>query len=236
MLRSILVVDDEPDLLEILGLELEHSGFHVLKAINGKQALEIVRSHAVDVVLSDIRMPHGDGLELLSALMDERRFTPPLIFMSGYSDCDEEQAFHRGAVGYFHKPVVMSHLVSALREYAVPKTLRWRQTSRTYPPLHIEGSINQAQNKLLLGRGGFSMWMNQSDVSHNVMQSVSFSLELEDSKKVLGEGAVRWIKRDYGYQQGFGVGIEITYMDEASRLLFEEFTEKRGVTAYIPFC
>lgn len=234
MPRSILIVDDEPDLLEVIALELEFSGFHVLKAVNGKQALQIIRNHVVDAVLSDIRMPHGDGLELLSALMGERRFTPPLLFMSGYSDCDEEHAFHRGAVGYFHKPLEKTELVSALREYAEPKILRWRQGPRMYPTSHVEGSVFQTQHKLLLGRGGFSIWINQSDAPHKVMQSVSFALELEGLRKILGEGTVRWVRRDDHYQQGWGLGIEIKYMDEASLTLFEEYIEEQELISYIP--
>ncbi len=234
MPHSILVVDDEPDLLEVIGLELELAGFTVHKAINGTKALEIIRSSSIDIVLSDIRMPNGDGLDLLDAMMQERRFTPSLVFMSGYSDCDEEQAFHRGAVGYFHKPLVMGKLMSTLLEYAEPPAKRWKKVSEREPMFHVIGSAIVGQKSLPrvdLGRGGFYAQV-EGGIGYRIAQPVSFNIEVGPSEQISGEGTIRWLRR--AEAKISGLGIEIASMSEESILLFEAHIKAQGMRAYIP--
>ena len=62
---TILVVDDEPNIIEVLEIVLEDEGMEVLKSNSGRDALSILRDHPVDVVISDIKMPGFSGVELL---------------------------------------------------------------------------------------------------------------------------------------------------------------------------
>ena len=75
----LLVVEDDPKLREAVVDTLVIKGFDVLEAPNGIQAMAIVRSHTLDVVLSDINMPGMDGLELLNQVKQEHPWLPVLL-------------------------------------------------------------------------------------------------------------------------------------------------------------
>ena len=62
---TILIVDDEIDLRDSIAFDYKRKGFNVLVASSGNEAFEIVKKNKVNVVLSDVRMPDGDGIELL---------------------------------------------------------------------------------------------------------------------------------------------------------------------------
>ena len=101
---KILLVDDDTDLREALTLGFRRRKYQVVDAANGRDALEIVRNQKVHIVLSDIRMPGGDGMELLQELRQIDPKIPVLIFMTGFADITQSQAIAAGAHKIFAKP------------------------------------------------------------------------------------------------------------------------------------
>src|SRR6185437_5211848 len=85
---KILVVDDEPDLRDIISSRFQMEGSHVTLAENGESALKVLKGNDFDAVISDIRMPGGSGIELLEALraMQINKSLPAFILISGFSD------------------------------------------------------------------------------------------------------------------------------------------------------
>ena len=81
---SILVVDDEEGVIEIVDLILSTKGHQVICAVNGKEALKIIASQAIDLVIADILMPEMDGYELILKLR-KRPNPPKIIAISGGS-------------------------------------------------------------------------------------------------------------------------------------------------------
>lgn len=77
--RTILVVDDQPDVAKLYQTVLEDEGFQVLVNLNAKDALKTVDNQTVDLVVLDIRMPGMDGIELLNLLIQKRRGLPVII-------------------------------------------------------------------------------------------------------------------------------------------------------------
>ncbi len=118
---TVLVVDDEPDLREILREKLEWEGFKVIEAENGKQALEKFNANKIDMVLSDIRMPGGDGITLLDAIRKINFNSPPVILISGFSDINKEDALKRGAQSLYAKPYNLKQLYEHILELVLPK-------------------------------------------------------------------------------------------------------------------
>lgn len=104
MAKVVLVVDDEPIVREIMKELLEASSFHVLEAANGKEAFAIVKSQPVDCVLSDIRMPGGNGIELAQNIYDLSGTKPKVLLMTGYSDFTLEQAQKLNILSIISKP------------------------------------------------------------------------------------------------------------------------------------
>ena len=80
---TVLIVDDEPELLEIFSLWLEREGCLVFTAPNGAEALEVLEARKIDALVSDIRMPVMDGMALVRSIY-ERKHVVPIILVSGH--------------------------------------------------------------------------------------------------------------------------------------------------------
>lgn len=82
--RSILVVDDEISMCEVVEIMLEFSGYKVHIATSGPEALKILEENSIDLVLSDVRMPEMTGIELARKIRQDHP-NVPILLMSGYS-------------------------------------------------------------------------------------------------------------------------------------------------------
>ncbi|MBN20295.1 MAG: response regulator [Bdellovibrionaceae bacterium] len=114
--KTILIVDDVEDLRESLADSFEIRGFKIVQAENGVDALELMKSETVDVVLSDIRMPEMDGVELLKAIKQKDPRKPPVLIMSGFSDYDREQVTSLGALDLVEKPFDFDQITEIINE------------------------------------------------------------------------------------------------------------------------
>jgi CheY-like chemotaxis protein len=103
---KVLIVEDDPDLLDT-GYGLEMFGATVFRAPNGLAAIDWLKdpAHDVDVIVSDVRMPAGDGVQFLDAVRVRDRSRPPFFFITGYADLTLEEALAKGAQGMLAKPV-----------------------------------------------------------------------------------------------------------------------------------
>ena len=100
--KSVLVVDDDRDLLYILSVKLVSAGYTVYGATNGLEALEQMEKYPVDVVLTDYRMPKMDGFEFLSVCHVKCPETPVVVFSAEQEDLAHE-AVERGAFAWIRK-------------------------------------------------------------------------------------------------------------------------------------
>ncbi len=122
--ERILIVDDDDSLRESLELVLAAEGYQVTSAANGERALELVESVPVDVVLSDLRMPGLDGLDLLPQLA-RRLPGATIILMSAFGTADlAVEAMKRGAYDYLAKPFQPSEVLLTLRKARERERLR----------------------------------------------------------------------------------------------------------------
>ncbi|MFL5813546.1 MAG: response regulator [Bdellovibrionia bacterium] len=110
----IMIVEDEPLLRDTLEQLLQFSGFTVFTAGNGKEALDKLAQNDVDLVLSDIKMPVMDGVELLRHIRVSR---PGLkvIFFSAFADISHAEALQMGALDLLSKPVRIESLIETIR-------------------------------------------------------------------------------------------------------------------------
>jgi CheY-like chemotaxis protein len=111
----VLVVDDRPDVRLSLLYMLEAAGFDVAEAENGEQALNLVWSQRVEVVLTDLAMPGMDGRELTQKIV-EARHRPRVIVMSGSERLGPEEAETLGADAVLSKPFTREQLVRTIKE------------------------------------------------------------------------------------------------------------------------
>jgi len=101
---SVLIVDDEEDILNVLKFILTKEGYQVDTALDGKQALQLFKKGSYDIVLTDLRMPEMDGIELLQRIKEIRPETEVLI-MTAYASIESAVlAMKKGAADYIVKP------------------------------------------------------------------------------------------------------------------------------------
>ena len=87
--ETILIVDDEKNILDLYNQELRDEGYSTLLAQNGKECLEIIKNEALDLIVLDIRMPKMDGLEAIGNIIDINNKIP-IIINSAYSNYKED--------------------------------------------------------------------------------------------------------------------------------------------------
>ena len=115
--NTILVVDDEKDLLDLIEYNLKKEGFAVLKAENGEEGIEIAKEHKPDLVLMDIMMPKMDCMEAVETMRaDDELKSTPIIFLTARSDEKTEvEGLDKGGDDYITKPISTTKLISRIK-------------------------------------------------------------------------------------------------------------------------
>ncbi len=113
---KILVVDDEPSIVELLYRFLSRRGCHVSTATNGEQALETLRQGRQDMVILDLKMPGMDGLEVLRQIREENLDVGRIWAISGYAtDTEAREALRLGVADFINKPLDLKYLEWSLQ-------------------------------------------------------------------------------------------------------------------------
>jgi two-component system phosphate regulon response regulator PhoB len=134
---KILVVDDEPDVLDLVTYNLGQAGFQTLTAADGAEALRKARSTAPDLILLDLMLPELDGLEVCKLLRrDPKTSAIPIIMLTARaSEMDRIVGLELGAVDYVPKPFSPRELVLRVKK-------RLEKTSGAPPKnLHVSGAL-----------------------------------------------------------------------------------------------
>ena len=128
-MTTILVVDDEPSIVELVRFTLEDADVRVVEASDGAEALILARRVKPDLVLLDVQMPRLDGLEVCRQLRREPAFarTPIIMLTASGQQADRSRGLGAGADEYLTKPFSPLALL-ALVEALLPETRSWRPT------------------------------------------------------------------------------------------------------------
>lgn len=110
----ILIVDDNVDTLNLLVKKFASNGFDVTTATSGHIAFELASSKPFDVVLSDVQMPNGNGVELLKRLIEPEQKLPVFLFTGGLN-FNRQFALALGAKELFRKPVNAIQLIEEIK-------------------------------------------------------------------------------------------------------------------------
>ena len=112
--RRILVVDDEERMVRFIRMNLEHDGFQVSEAFNGKQAIQKLRDVTPDLILLDVMMPDLDGFEVLETIREITN-VPVIMLTAKGEEEDRVRGLEMGADDYITKPFSPRELVSRVR-------------------------------------------------------------------------------------------------------------------------
>lgn len=138
---NLLLVDDDPSLLKLLGMRLTSEGFSVCTAASGPEALKMLLKERIDLVISDLRMDEMDGLALFSEIQQQQPGMPVIILTAHGSIPDAVSATQQGVFGFLTKPVDRDALYSAIEQALAHRAPAgdesWREGIVTRSPLML---------------------------------------------------------------------------------------------------
>jgi CheY-like chemotaxis protein len=228
---SVLLVEDEPFLREAMAAWMGRVAGHAFCAENGKEALRLMRGSRVDLVVSDVRMPVMDGIELLATINRAAPGKPPVILVTGYSDMTLREAFDRGAEAMLEKPIDRQELLLAMRRALVPLSESSKQPRRRGIETRLKSRFTSLASaletrKIAFGRKGFCI-QRAGSLREGPLD---FAFDFKEDRRVFaGQGHVCWTVPEEHY-----AGIEITYLEDLGRAWLLDLLNRQTPIASIP--
>ncbi|MCC6159165.1 MAG: sigma-54-dependent Fis family transcriptional regulator [Deltaproteobacteria bacterium] len=143
----ILIVDDEKNMRRVIAAHLEREGFDCLEAESGERAVEVLAEESPDCVLTDLRMPGMDGMELLRHLSATRAGTPVVMLTAHGTVQTAVEAMKVGAFDYLTKPFDKSELVAIVQKAVRSRDLDRREPAATAgDELVVDGGDSPSRN------------------------------------------------------------------------------------------
>lgn len=185
-LDSILIADDHVDLLENLAMTLEAAGYRPLTAQDGKEALKILESEEVDLILADIAMPHVNGYQLFERVRRNPKWVAiPFLFLTARAlDSDIRYGKELGADDYLTKPIQPEDLLAAVRG----KLRRARELAQSAQPQAVaedDESTTIEVGRLQIDPDQHQVWQDGDPVKLSAREfKVLHKLAAEEGKVV----------------------------------------------------
>ncbi len=231
---SILVVDDELELLEIFSAWLGRCGYRVFTAPNGAEALKVLRTQKVDVLLSDIRMPVMDGVALVRTLNQMETPPPRIIFVTGYGNISRREIFSMGVEALLDKPLSRPILLDALDRCLMDSSDKWLTPSpepaAQRATLEMEGLEEAtAASAFTLGRGGCCLACQLP-----LKEGVSIDLSIRFAQEGLSleaQGTVVWVDAEQSK-----AGIAFDFLQPQCRPWVLARINSQNPRSFIPQC
>ena len=239
-MKTILVVDDDLDLRELLSSELISSGYQVFVAENGREAFQIVLKEKIDVVLTDVRMPNGDGVELLNQIKTRNLKEPAVILVTGFAGLTIEDAYDQGCYRMIKKPFTFDDLISTLELAMLANSKKLTQQKPfSVNDLKVDLQFNQyaeavSLQALHIGQGG--MFIRIENPQAYLSQNVEFNIQFQSGELegLCGQAETRWVRSESKNGLTSVIGVEFSYIDPKYQNSVFAFLEKLQEKAFIP--
>lgn len=121
--KSILIVDDDPEICETLSDILDEEGYHVVTACDGQEALDKIRKGSFNLVITDIKMPIMDGMALLKEIEKSHDDIEVIVITSYGNEGQQVEATRLGAYEYLSKPLNLDQL-----KIIITRALQFQET------------------------------------------------------------------------------------------------------------
>lgn len=232
--KRILIVDDEEGIRESLKEYLELEGFVVNTAACGEIALQLLNQETFDLILSDVRMPRGDGLFLLKAVKEKNPQYPTIILMSGFTDMTLQDAYHFGARGFLVKPFNPQYLLEILNCLINYELIRSTQVQLNRRALTLDlpaKSLVEGRKAQLFSIGQAGLFIKSHQEFPLVGDRVDFYLTASGES---GSGVVRWVRQNDSQERPSGYGMEFIELSPNLRSELTELAEKEKIISIIP--
>lgn len=170
-MKRVLIVDDDSHALSLLEILLQQQGYEVLTARNGLEALELLQTQPVDLILSDVAMPQVNGYQLfqcIKASPDPRSVSIPFIFISGRATLDSDVRFAKslGVDDYLLKPVCNEDLLAIVKGkiLAAERLQQALSPSSSWPEEMEQITLTINQRRLRLDYRQHRAWSDDAEI------------------------------------------------------------------------
>lgn len=171
-MEKILVVDDEPSLREVLSIMLKQAGYSVISVNDGEEAVELVQKEIFDLVITDLRMPKIDGMEVLKAVKSASPETVVLIITAFATADSAVEAMKQGAYDYLTKPFQVDEVQLIIRNALEKRRLT---------------TENMLLKREMAGQSSFAQLVGQSEVMQKVFDIVRKVADSKSNVLICGE-------------------------------------------------
>ena len=232
---SILIADDEPDMREIFAAWLRNLGCTVTEVADGREALDALAHNNFDAVVTDVRMPRVDGIQLVRHLHASGKYVPVIIFVSGFVDLPLPDAYDLGVEAVLSKPCPRKELIAALRRSIQRRHLVYEPGEGTAPPdpqniVREDLPVALEDSSVALGRGGVSFVAPPETPASSAVHFF-FTFASGALPCVRGWGVVRWCEK---IGERHRAGIEFMYLEEQCRDSFAAWLQRVRPGSFIP--
>ena len=193
--HTILLVDDEQDILDFLSYNLQKEGYKVFTALNGEEALKLVRQISPSLILLDIMMPKMDGIETCQLIRKDLQFEQPIIafLTSRAEDYSQVAGFEAGADDYITKPIRPRLLVSKVSSLLRRLDRAVEATDNTSSLLKINRDkylVELNENKIILPKKEFELLEMLASRPGNVFTREQILSTVWGNEAIVGERTI----------------------------------------------
>ncbi|MFS0907549.1 response regulator transcription factor [Priestia aryabhattai] len=213
MKESILIVEDEVEIGNILKMELEHEGYQVEIKNNGRSGLETALSDTFDLILLDIMLPEMSGIEVLRKLRKREIYVPIILLTARNSTLDKVMGLDHGANDYITKPFKTEELLARIRSLLRYKHLATRDKAGKEALLLIKDVVINIDSREVT-RGGQDICLTPKEYNLLVY------LVLHKNKTVTREGILLNV---WGYEYEVDTNVLDVYISYLRKKIEEGF-------------
>lgn len=235
--KTILVVDDEADLREIVASELEFMGALVTQAENVSEAKQVLKSKRMDLIISDIRMPGGTGIDLLRFIKEQNIKIPPTILITGFADITIEDALNSGAEALLNKPFKLEELFQVAIRLTSTEEKRYSFSSNCPTKelsFNFEESFSQKikAHEVAIGRGGIALTVKAMSFKWDTGDVLKFNFKFQDVE-FSGTAICRWWKTSEQSARAT-FGLEFLNLSDKTLEFFHDYWSQNNIIPFIP--
>lgn len=237
---KILIVDDDPEILEVLQDTFESFGYKVTVAKDGNEALFKIQAQEFKLVLTDLHMPNLSGQQLIKTLKIKNPKSPQVLALSGYSDSTIEELFNLGCDGFFSKPFNAVNIREAIQKSLVNKKILWNALPNMVSEISITKqfeSFNELESsgEVRFGRSG--LFLSHETQQFYPGETVAFKITITSQEpwgELSGNGKVYWVRHSSSKEFKRGAGIEIVNIKPENLSSFCKWLDSKELIASIP--
>ncbi|WP_127717930.1 response regulator [Halobacteriovorax sp. HLS] len=233
---KVIVVDDNEVMCELLATSLEPYGINITAVTESEKVLELLEVDRYDCIISDIRMPSMDGVELLERIRKTHPIWPFVILISGHHDYDMDDLLNHGAVAFVQKPFKVDELYSLISAYYIDDLVERNRAMLMDKDVLYDFSENTIDlSQVSVGAGGiFISFDNSPELRSSVVGNVyDFSLKVSDQINAVQVAAEIVWKKEENIDTP-GVGIRFLTMTPQIDSYIKKHISKNKIQSFIP--